>query len=434
MSSRWLRRPVILGLFGAQLNGIAQCWALLLAVGMTVILLGAPVSAQVFFPWEERPNFEPRRQAPQREAPPREQPRRDSETDRRATQEQQRVEYCQRLEQQLVDEWRRSSSSRDELPKIEQQIREADANFRKLSQDAERRQCYEDAFLFGRTLRRTPECVRLNRDIETARRDVRTLQQQRERIARPGASRSTQDDLIAELARRGCGADYQRQYEARRRAPSFFSFFGEREDTFRQQPDLTEPALPFSTYRTMCVRACDGYYFPVSFSTLPSQFAADETKCQNRCAAPSSLFIYRNPGEEIEQMVSLDGKSYSSLPNAWLYRKRFISGCSCNSGEYSQDEIARSMREGETGTARQSPTAADAETETAAQQPVAPIIRDSTGADVSDSQAAASEQPDETSPPGDDAQVTARDESSQPSGLIIRDAPKRELFDPRRRP
>ena len=27
------------------------------------------------------------------------------------------------------------------------------------------------------------------------------------------------------------------------------------------------------TYRTLCVRTCDGYYFPVSFSTVPANFA-----------------------------------------------------------------------------------------------------------------------------------------------------------------
>ena len=31
---------------------------------------------------------------------------------------------------------------------------------------------------------------------------------------------------------------------------------------------------PGDTYRTVCVRLCDGYYFPISFSTLPSHFAA----------------------------------------------------------------------------------------------------------------------------------------------------------------
>ena len=396
-------------------------------------IFGAPAAAQVYFPWEERPSFEPRREAPQRE-----ERRRDTEAERRAARDQQRSEYCHRLEQQLVNEWRRNSSSRDELPKLEQQIREADAKFRKLNQEAERRQCYEDAFLFGRSLRRTPECVRLNRDIEAARRDVRSLQQQRQRIARPDASRSQQDDLIAELARRGCGEDYQRQYEARRRAPSFFSFFGERDYTLREPPGQTEPALPFSTYRTMCVRTCDGYYFPVSFSTLPSQFAADETKCQNRCAAPSSLFIYRNPGEEVEQMISLGGEEYARLPNAWLYRKRFISGCSCNPEEYSQEQIARSMREDAGQTAQPDP-AADTATDTAAQdtgaqEPAAPLILDSKEANADAAHSADPSQTGEIQPPGDGERVSARDESAGQSELIIRDAPQRDLFDPRRRP
>jgi hypothetical protein len=95
----------------------------------------------------------------------------------------------------------------------------------------------------------------------------------------------------------------------------------------------------------MCVRQCDGYYFPVSFSTLPSQFQADQSQCQQRCAAPTELFVYRNPGEDVENMVSLDGKPYTELENAWLYRNKFIDGCSCDAAEYSQSKIAQSIAE-----------------------------------------------------------------------------------------
>jgi hypothetical protein len=41
----------------------------------------------------------------------------------------------------------------------------------------------------------------------------------------------------------------------------------------------------------MCVRLCDGFYFPVSFSTLGSRFPEDEAKCKDQCAAPAELFV-----------------------------------------------------------------------------------------------------------------------------------------------
>lgn len=271
----------------------------------------------------------------------------DERYERGASREERRLQYCRELEQTLVDEWRRANSSRDELPRINEEIRKLDHEFNRLQAEADRRQCYEEMFIFGRSLRRTPACVKLDREIKVVRRELRNLQERREAIRRPGLRKARQDDLIAELARYGCGEDYQRQYEARRRSRSFFSFwedgdfFGPRRT---EQPRQNPSELPFATYRTMCVRECDGYYFPISFSTLPSQFAADETKCHERCAAPSRLFVYRNPGEEVEQMVSLSGQPYSEMDFAWRYRKHFIEGCSCSVEEFSVAKIAESER------------------------------------------------------------------------------------------
>src|SRR5688572_4629876 len=34
------------------------------------------------------------------------------------------------------------------------------------------------------------------------------------------------------------------------------------------------------TYRTWCVRSCDGYYFPVSFSTTREHLSTDQVTCE----------------------------------------------------------------------------------------------------------------------------------------------------------
>ena len=109
----------------------------------------------------------------------------------------------------------------------------------------------------------------------------------------------------------------------------------------------------YATYRTLCVRRCDGYYFPISFSTLPSRFASDAARCQSTCAAPAELFVYRNPGEAPEQMVSSDGqRAYNDIPNAWKYRTEYLKGCSCKVSEYDPEEIEKS-KEAAAGTADQ---------------------------------------------------------------------------------
>lgn len=84
------------------------------------------------------------------------------------------------------------------------------------------------------------------------------------------------------------------------------------------------------TFRTLCVRTCDGYFFPVSFSTGKDQFANDAARCGEICpAAETELFVHRNPGGLQDEMVSLAGIPYTDLTNAYRYRKQIVEGCSC---------------------------------------------------------------------------------------------------------
>jgi hypothetical protein len=84
------------------------------------------------------------------------------------------------------------------------------------------------------------------------------------------------------------------------------------------------------TYRTVCARSCDGFYFPISFATVPSRFPDDERVCKSLCpAADATLFTYRNPGEDMNQAVSINGQPYSQSPNAFKYRQSFDKSCSC---------------------------------------------------------------------------------------------------------
>jgi hypothetical protein len=78
------------------------------------------------------------------------------------------------------------------------------------------------------------------------------------------------------------------------------------------------------------VRTCDGYYFPISFSTSQSHFSDDEQACQRLCPATEAvLYAHRNPGEDVTQAVSNSGRTYRDLPNAFRYRREFVATCSC---------------------------------------------------------------------------------------------------------
>jgi hypothetical protein len=94
-------------------------------------------------------------------------------------------------------------------------------------------------------------------------------------------------------------------------------------------------------FRTMCVRLCDGYYWPVSFAADESRFAADASACSNSCTSPAKLYVYRNPGQEIAEMRDLSGNSYSKLRTAFLYRTSYDANCKCRPHAWEQASLDR---------------------------------------------------------------------------------------------
>jgi hypothetical protein len=84
-----------------------------------------------------------------------------------------------------------------------------------------------------------------------------------------------------------------------------------------------------ATYRTMCVRLCDGYFWPVSFATHDANFGRDSETCTKSCGAPAALYYYPNPGGAPEDMVSLEGVPYKSLGTAFRFRDSYDASCKC---------------------------------------------------------------------------------------------------------
>lgn len=244
---------------------------------------------------------------------------------------------CLQLEQRLVAETQGNNFGREALPKIEMDMRELDRTIRSATIQLDRSDCW-DQFLFSKTLRQNRRCIDLNAQVESSRQRLADLDRQRKQIMGTGERTSYQDDIIRELARNGCGQQYTQ--EARKRDNSnnpFAMLFGGEDSEGQRGPTNQFGNLPFATYRTICVRLCDGYYFPVSFSTLPNHFQRDSQLCQSQCAAPAELYYHQNPGGAVEQALSASGQQpYTSLKSAFLYRKQFVPGCSCKQAEYKQ--------------------------------------------------------------------------------------------------
>jgi hypothetical protein len=246
----------------------------------------------------------------------------------------QRSNICVQLERRLVAETQGGNQGRELLPKIEADMRQLERDYQAAQQELNRRDCW-DQFLFSRTLRRTQRCVRLAGEVDATRQRLADLDAQRRQIMGT-RDRSFQDDIIRELARNGCGQQYIAENRRRNAARNpFSSLWGEEESEGTRGSPNQFGNLPFATYRTLCVRLCDGYYFPVSFSTLPNHFQRDADVCQSQCAAPAQLYYHQNPGGSVEQMVSVnDQLPYTSLKSAWRYRKEYVQGCSCKAAEY----------------------------------------------------------------------------------------------------
>lgn len=192
-------------------------------------------------------------------------------------------------------------------------------------------------FIFGAP-RRPPQCEQINDQIARMRTNVDRMTGELSRSRGGGdVNRDLQRrQLLISLQQNNCGPQYRNaapQQQAHSKSLLEKLFGGWQEESDINAAPLDVPNVPTSsTFRTLCVRTCDGYYFPISYATVPSRFAEDDRTCKRLCpAAETALYTHRNPGEEIEQAVSISGQPYTALPTAFKYRQEFNPNCSCRS-------------------------------------------------------------------------------------------------------
>ncbi|GAA2819207.1 uncharacterized protein DUF2865 [Aminobacter aminovorans] len=88
-------------------------------------------------------------------------------------------------------------------------------------------------------------------------------------------------------------------------------------------------------YRTLCVRTCDGYFFPMSNAADLSDFQRDEKNCEASCPGTEiELFYHLHAGQPQESMVSArSGQPYRNLATAYRYKRvdlPRVPACGCN--------------------------------------------------------------------------------------------------------
>ena len=170
---------------------------------------------------------------------------------------------------------RRRRRNREDVARIDQQIAQADRVFQGTRAAMEDAGCFESFFIFGRGLVRSPKCLNMNDRVEDARRQLTQLQQQRQALTGGGGNRRRQAELQDALARSGCGGQPPAQ---KRRGGGLFDFFGggqeEQEEPFSRRRSIAA-SIPNGRYRSVCVRLCDGFFYPIHYSTYGSLLGQD---------------------------------------------------------------------------------------------------------------------------------------------------------------
>ena len=246
---------------------------------------------------------------------------------------------CVRLEGQLAsfDQGAANPARADQIKQSEDAIAKQQADIDRVTAQAHKSGCAGTGF-FALFSALSPQCGPITSQIQQMRGNLDRMMSDLEQLKSGTTDQADQRRaLVGQLAQNNCGAQYTAAANSQGGPQGFF-------DALFGGGTIVNPngdGAPNGTYHTVCVRTCDGYYFPISYSTLPSHFAEDERTCQRECpAADVALFSYRNPGESMDQAVSTNGQLYTALPTAYRYRTQLISACSCRRpGESWEDAL-----------------------------------------------------------------------------------------------
>ena len=235
---------------------------------------------------------------------------------------------CVRLESQLaaLNQGTGDPARADQIRRTEDAIAKQQGDLDRTVAQAHKAGCAGQGF-FALFSAFSPQCGPITSQIQQMRGSLDRMISDLEQLKNGNTGQEGQRRaLIGQLAQNNCGAQYTAAANSWGGPQGFF-------DALFGGGTIISPGgdgAPSGTYHTVCVRACDGFYFPISYSTVPSRFADDARACQRQCpAAEAELYSFRNPGENMEQAVSVTGQPYTSLANAFRYRKEIIAGCSC---------------------------------------------------------------------------------------------------------
>ena len=254
---------------------------------------------------------------------------------------------CPRLEAQLatIDRGGAGDPAKDEqIRRYQDAAAKQQAELDRVTSQAKRMGCDSSGF-FSLFSGQSAQCGPVNNQIQQMRANLDQITNSLERLRSGSLGGPDRDNqrrsVLTALAQNNCGPQY---VNAAPPGPGNFlqNLFG------NNNSNPNAPGSDFGpqsgTYRTVCVRSCDGAYFPISFATVPARFPDDEKTCKALCpAADATLYAYRNPGEDMNQAVSISGQPYSASPNAFRYRQEFNPSCACKAAGQTWSDALKSI-------------------------------------------------------------------------------------------
>ena len=258
---------------------------------------------------------------------------------------------CQRLEMQLstID---RGTGTGD--PAKDEQIRkyqEAQARQQgeldRVTSQAKRMGCDSSGF-FSLFNQNSAQCGPVNNQIQRMRGNLDQITTSLERLRSGGLGGADRENqrrsVLTALAQNNCGPQYAAALRDQGPGQGPGGFLGGLFGNTMPGPPGGDLGSMSGTYRTVCVRTCDGAYFPVSFATVPARFPDDEKTCKSLCpATDAALYAYRNPGEDMNAAVSTTGQLYTALPTAFKFRASHDPACSCKGAGQTWSDALKSV-------------------------------------------------------------------------------------------
>jgi len=244
---------------------------------------------------------------------------------------------CARLEGQLagLDRGGGGDPAReDQIRRYQESQTKQQAELDRVTMQAKRMGCDSSGF-FSLFSGQSAQCGPVNTQIQQMRANLDQITGNLERLRGGAGGFSPERDnqrrsVLAALAQNNCGPQYANAAQSQGGGNFLSNLFGGNNPNNPQGVPPSDLGPQSGTYRTVCVRTCDGAYFPVSFATVPARFPDDEKTCKALCpAAEAVLYTHRNPGEDMNSAVSTSGQPYTALPTAFKFRSEFNPSCSC---------------------------------------------------------------------------------------------------------